>query len=555
MHRLAIMKRLAYAGVSLIALAAANRAIAADTSWTTPTQYAVPYAWGYVAPYPKDWDSRIGYDFWTRFINYYALEMGHAEAPPDPSAPPGRRKDWTPAPQTTPPYPFTEWPYGGSTSIGVTRPNSVDSPLMAAMSNTAAGKALNEAHIQIYGWVNFGGNVSTNTVKPGGNWPSSYMYTPNTAQLDQAVVYIERLPDTVQRDHVDWGFRFSAMYGENYRYTTSYGLASYQLLNHNLVNGYDFPMAYGEVFIPFVAEGLLLRFGRFISLPDIEAQLAPNNYMYSHSMAYTFDNYTNTGLQATLALTKNWFVQLGVTVGTEAMPWHVGQTVPNPFPNVVFPGTTMPTDPGAKPSITGCIRYQTDSAYDNVYVCADAINNGTWGYNNLQWYGMTWYHKFTEKFNVAFEAYTLSQRNVLNITDPAGIIAGGGYPFAPGIIQFNAPNFAHCSDPNAITCTARVVTALAYWNYKVTPLDNISLRTEYYHDEEGQRTGTPTRYADVGLGWQHWFSPQIEMRPEVTYYKSYNAPAFNGNFNATPVPIAPNKYYMWLFAGDVIWHF
>ena len=111
---------------------------------------------------------------------------------------------------------------------------------------------------------------------------------------------------------------------------------------------------------------------------------------------------------------------------------------------------------------------------------------------------MTWYHKFTEKFHVSFETYTLSQRNVLNITDPAGIIADGGYPFAPGIIQFNAPNFAHCSDPNAITCTARVVTALAYWNYKVTPLDNISLRTEYYHDEQGQRTGDATRYADVG---------------------------------------------------------
>ncbi len=139
------------------------------------------------------------------------------------------------------------------------------------------------------------------------------------------------------------------MYGENYRYTTAYGLASYQLLNHNLVNGYDFPMVYGEIYTPFVAEGLLLRFGRFISLPDIEAQLAPNNLMYSHSMAYSFDNYTNTGLQATLAVTKNWFVQLGVTVGTEAMPWHVGQTVPNPFPNVVFPGTTMPTDPAPGP--------------------------------------------------------------------------------------------------------------------------------------------------------------------------------------------------------------
>jgi hypothetical protein len=54
---------------------------------------------------------------------------------------------------------------------------------------------------------------------------------------------------------------------------------------------------------------------------------------------------------------------------------------------------------------------------------------------------------------------------------------------------------------------------------------------------------------------QHWFSPQVEIRPEVTYYRSFNAPAFNGNFNATPTPIAPNKSYMWLFAGDIIFHF
>ncbi len=75
------------------------------------------------------------------------------------------------------------------------------------------------------------------------------------------------VPDTVQTDHIDWGFRVSALYGENYRYTTAYGIASYQLLKHNLVNGYDFPMMYGEVYIPQVAEGLLIRVGRYISIP------------------------------------------------------------------------------------------------------------------------------------------------------------------------------------------------------------------------------------------------------------------------------------------------
>ncbi|HXL50143.1 MAG TPA: hypothetical protein VN975_15285, partial [Xanthobacteraceae bacterium] len=67
------------------------------------------------APYPADWDKRIGEDFWTRLINYYALEWGHDGAPPDPTAPPGRRAGWPAAPQNTPPYPFTEWPYGGAT--------------------------------------------------------------------------------------------------------------------------------------------------------------------------------------------------------------------------------------------------------------------------------------------------------------------------------------------------------------------------------------------------------------------------------------------------------
>jgi hypothetical protein len=507
-------------------------------------------------PYPKDWDKRLGDDFLTRLINYYSLEWGHAEAPPDPTAPPSRRPGWgASSPQSTPPYPFTEWPYGGSTTIGVTRPNSVDSPLMVALSNTELGKSMNASHIQVYGWVNGGGNLSSNSVKPGGNWPAAYMYTPNTVQLDQAVMYIERLPDTVQTDHIDWGFRISAMYGENYRYTTAFGFASYQLLGHNLNNGYDFPMLYGEVYIPFVAEGLLIRFGRFISLPDIEAQLAPNNYMYSHSLTYTFDNYTNTGVQATLALNKNWFVQLGLVMGTDTAIWNYKQTVPNPFPNPVFPGTTMLKDPGNQPSINACVRYQNDNASDNVYVCADAINSGIWGYNNLQWYGVTWYHKFDDRLHFAWETYTLSQKNVLNASDPGGIIANGGYPFTPANgVRFNAPNFAQCSDPNVLTCTARVFASVMYWNYKVSALNNISLRLEYYDDQQGQRTGTKTRYSDIGLGWQHWFSPQVEIRPEITYYRSWDAAAFNGNFNATPA-IAPSKSYMWLAAADLIWHY
>ncbi|MBV8755517.1 MAG: outer membrane beta-barrel protein [Hyphomicrobiales bacterium] len=538
------------AGIACLAIIAADPANAAEMPLKAPRKAVCdPYKnYGCL-------DTYLGEDFWTRLINYYRLEWGKDSAPSDPKAPPSRRAGWPPAPQATPPHPFTEWPYGGSTNIGVTRPSSVDSPLMAALGNTELGKAMNDAHVQVYGWISGGGNISTNTVHPGGNWPAAYMYTPNTVQLDQAVMFIERLPDTVQTDHIDWGFRVAGLYGENYRYTMSYRFASYQLLGRNDVYGYDFPNLYGEIYSPFVADGLMLRFGKFFSLFDIESPTAPSNYMYSHSMLNTFDNYTHWGVVGTLALNKNWFVQLGLVMGTDTAIWTYGRTVPNPFPNPVFPGTTMPEDPGNQPSLIACARYQSDDAKDSVYACANGINDGTWGYNNLQTYALTWYHKFDDRWHFAWETFTSSQRNVLNAADPGGIIANGGYPFTPanGVV-FNAPNFAQCSDPATLACTARVFASVFFLNYKASPLDNLTLRLEYYDDQEGQRTGVKTRYSEIGVGWQHWFSPQVEIRPEIAYYRSWDAAAFNGNFNATPV-VPPNKSDMWMAAMDLIWHY
>jgi hypothetical protein len=509
------------------------------------------------APYReyKCLEPYLGTGFLERIINYYRLEWDHEKAPKDPDAPESRRKYWTDAPTATPPYPFTEWPYGGTTLLGVSRPNSVDSPLMVALANTDAGQWLQAEHIQIYGWFSGGGNISSNSVKPGGNFPVSYIYTPNRDQLDQAVVYVERVPDTVQTDHVDWGFRVSALYGENYRYTTAFGFADNQLHNHDLFSGYDSPMLYGEVFMPQFAQGLLVRFGRFISVPDIEAQLAPNNYMYVHSLSYAFDGFTNTGVIGSLALNRNWILQVGVTCGTDTMCWNIGARVPNPFPNPVFSDATMPKDPGAQLSFTAGARWQSDSGWDSVYVVENGINNGTWGYDNLQWTGLTWYHRFNPYWHLAWEAYVDEQRNVLNITDPLGIIARGGFPFSPvNGFKFNAPFFAQCSDPTVLTCTARALGTVMYLNHQFSPLDNLTFRAEYFDDMQGQRTGTKTRYIDFGIGWQHWFSPQIEIRPEMDYYRSLDAPAFNGNFNAIPA-ILPSKRDTLIVAADLIWHY
>ena len=53
-------------------------------------------------------------------------------------------------------------------------------------------------------------------------------------------------------------------------------------------------------------------------------------------------------------------------------------------------------------------------------------------------------------------------------------------------------------------------------------------------------TTANTKYFEITLGWQHWLSPQIEFRPEVGYWRSFDTKAFNGNSIAG---IAANKNY------------
>ena len=134
-----------------------------------------------------------------------------------------------------------------------------------------------------------------------------------------------------------------------------------------------------------------------------------------------------------------------------------------------------------------------------------------------------------------------------NINNPAvasGLAAGTTTtPFSG--LKYNQPGLAHCSNLSTLRCDAYAVGALFYLNYSPEPRDNFSFRPELYYDPMGQRTGVPATYYDFSVGWQHWFSPQLEARPEIGYYHSNGANAFNGG----------TKNYTLIGAGDLIWHF
>ena len=400
-----------------------------------------------------------------------------------------------PAPVSAPPFPFSIWPYGGSVTIGY--PFTQAGPLMTAVWSGSHGDWWKRTGIQVYGWLNGGFNSSTS--KQGGysTYPEAYAERGNSVQLDQEVLYIERQPDTVQTDHLDWGFRISPLYGLDYRFTTAKGYWSHQLLQKNQENGFDVPMAYFDLYVPQVAQGMDIRIGRYISLPDIEAQLAPNNYTYSHSLLYTFDCYTQTGINTTTKLNNHWMIQLGVSPGCDVAPW-------------------VKTD--RKLTLNACASYTWRTGLDQVYVCDNTLNDGGYAYNNLTAYYFTWYHKLspTSHWHSSTETWYQYEKHTPNVNNPIGA----------NLIESNA-NGAFCNHDYEVTCFAPEWAIVNYLVDQISPHDYITFRNEYFDDIRGQRTGFKTRYTEHLIGWGHWVGSTVVIRPELRFEQAYDTTAYN----------------------------
>src|SRR5580693_2192700 len=379
--------------------------------------------------------------FFARWADFYRQDWWGTAAS---SQAPARRG--LPSPLDSPPFPNSDWSYGGSPVIG--EPDTNSYPLMTAINQA-------RSRTKIYGWldptVNFTNSAHSNA-------PEANDVYSNRFELNQFVLYAERLPDSVQRDHIDWGYHFTALYGTDYRYTIAKGYLSGQLLNDHHQYGFDLTLEYVDVYIPEVAQGMNLRLGRFISVPGIEAQLAPNNYIFSHSLLYAIDPFTDTGLMATIKLGDQWVVQLGITGGHDVALWT----------------------PDAKPSATGCLSYSTASADDNIYICANGINDGKYAYNNLQQYDATWYHKFSKTAHMATEAWYMYERDV-----PA---LGGAIKPETGT------NAAYCL-PGERRCTAPEYAVVNFLQKELSAHNSLSFRTDFLDDKRGQRTGYATRYS------------------------------------------------------------
>ncbi len=439
-------------------------------------------------------------NFFQRFSQAYRSDW--LPAPADAASTAPERRGY-PAPLDSPPFPGSDYSVGGTPTVGA--PDTQTYPLMQAING-------NRGRIKVYGWLNGGFNVSTSNKGDGANSPASYYYSPNRVTADQQVLYIERLPNTVQTDHIDWGFRFAQLYGQDYRYTTAKGIFSQQLLQKNHQNGYDPVMAYVDVYFPHVAKGMNIRMGRYISLPDIEAQLAPNNYTYSHSLLYTIDPYTQTGIVASIKLSDHWLVQAGFSGGNDVAPWTKD----------------------VKPTFTGCVDYTWHKGGDALYTCINSLNDGKYAYNNVQSFYETWYHVFTPHTHMATETWYMYERDVPNI---GGNVAN---PITPEI----GANGAFCSAGEQ-RCFAPEAAVVNYVEHEFNPHNYFSVRNEFVDDIKGQRTGYTTTYSEHLISYGHWIGSTVLFRPELRLEHSYNLPAYD----------LGTKKTQFVVAGDFTYHF
>jgi hypothetical protein len=477
-------------GLCVIAafLAAANQ-VSAQSSTATPqtASQSTP-----AAPAPV---LTLEGNFAQRLWQFYREDWkGTLRSSPSPA------KRGPASPLDSPPFPSSDWSYGGAPDIGA--PDGNVYPVMTALR--ADGQ-----RAKLYGWIAPGLDISTSSRT---NTPEVYDATPNRLELDQGILIYERLPDTVQIAKFDWGFHFTGLYGTDYRYTAAKGYFSKQLLKYNRQYGVDIPLEYFDFYFPHVAQGMNLRFGRFISVPGIEAQLAPNNYIFSHSVLYFIDPFTDTGLLATVKFNDRWLLQGGITAGHDVAPWTSD----------------------AKPSGTACLDYTTTSVNDNFYLCANGVNSAKFAYDNVQQYDATWYHRFSKTWHVASEAWFMYQRDVPNVTPQI---------LHPVYVQ-SGVNGAICYGPE-LRCLAQEYAAENYIEHELSSKLMLSFRSELVDDKKGQRTGYATKYTENTLSATRYIGSTIMVRPEIRFDHSWDVKAYDDGR-------ARNQFTV---AGDLIYRY
>ena len=118
---------------------------------------------------------------------------------------------------------------------------------------------------------------------------------------------------------------------------------------------------------------------------------------------------------------------------------------------------------------------------------------------------MTWQHKINDCLQTKTEAYYMWERDA-----PLGgtVSIGNTKPYGGG-----------GGEGRILPGTSETYGAVNYTMLQLGKKDFITFRNEIWRDEDGMRTGFAGTYTSDTIGWTHNFTPSLQVRPEVGYYR------------------------------------
>jgi hypothetical protein len=379
---------------------------------------------------------------------------------------------------------------------------------------------------KIYGWLQAGYTANFDSPRDRLNYGTNFNNRSNDFLLNQAYLVLER-PLDLEKRKCEWhiGYRVDLTYGHDATYFEN-PLGPFNRFTGDRLevsrlseNGVSIPQAYLDVHAPILTDrGVDFRFGRFFTHMTYELSPAPQTMFYSHSYEYFYAMpFTHLAATATVHIGDTLDVMGGITRG-----WDVALQDNNDVYSYIGSLTWNSCDKRRSLAIAWTFGpEQIDNNHDDRAV-------------------VTAYA--TQKFGCYNEWM---------------VVGGGGVGW-----EQNAT-----ADPLSARRTSEWYSASGYLFYTVSPKLTLGTRAEWFHDDDGSRTG----FANSDFGGATWNRPgyagsfydvtfgatykpwqNLRLRPEIRF-DWFNGQAIDGSASR-PFNDQRDRFQTTL-GMDVIWEF
>jgi hypothetical protein len=151
------------------------------------------------------------------------------------------------------------------------------------------------------------------------NAPGGVRRYSNTVQLDQARCTLRAREYGAER-RLRLGLSLTLLYGTDYRFTTSHGMLSQQLLVKNAQYGFDPVMFYYDAYFPHVGRAWCCALGG-ISRCRISRRSWRRTTTPTRTRFCTPTTAIRSSARMTVKINDHWTVQAGISPGCDTMPW------------------------------------------------------------------------------------------------------------------------------------------------------------------------------------------------------------------------------------------